>query len=58
MPRYIKTAALAGQQEESDAKIRTTVETIIADVGARRRVSSRLSGAVRQMVAVELPAFR
>ena len=35
MPRYIKTAALAGQQEEADAKVRSTVETIIADVAKR-----------------------
>src|SRR6202011_3291865 len=35
MPRHIKTAALAGQQEEADAKIRNTVETIIADVATR-----------------------
>ena len=35
MPRHIKTAALAGQQEEADAKTRATVEAIIADVRAR-----------------------
>src|SRR3984893_7693356 len=35
MPRYIKTAALAGQQEEADAKVRSTVESIIADVARR-----------------------
>jgi sulfopropanediol 3-dehydrogenase len=35
MPRHIKALALAGQQEEADAKIRGTVETIIADVGTR-----------------------
>src|SRR5215472_3374553 len=35
MPRYIKTAALAGRQEEADAKVRSTVETIIVDVAAR-----------------------
>jgi sulfopropanediol 3-dehydrogenase len=35
MPRHIKTAALAGQQEEADAKTRTTVEGIIADVARR-----------------------
>src|SRR5947209_7913243 len=35
MPRHIKTAALAGQQEESDAKTRAAVEAIIADVKAR-----------------------
>ena len=35
MPGHIKRAALAGQQEEADAKIRTTVETIIADVARR-----------------------
>jgi sulfopropanediol 3-dehydrogenase len=35
MPRHIKKAALAGQQEEADAKIRSTVETIIADVARR-----------------------
>jgi sulfopropanediol 3-dehydrogenase len=35
MPRHIKTAALAGQQDEADAKTRATVETIIADVRAR-----------------------
>src|ERR1700751_2193446 len=35
MPRHIKKAALAGQQEEVDAKIRGTVESIIADVAER-----------------------
>src|SRR4051812_39669772 len=35
MPRNIKTAALAGQQEEADAKVRAAVEAIIADVRAR-----------------------
>src|SRR5260370_16223340 len=35
MPRHIKTAALAGQQEEADARTRATVEAIIADVKAR-----------------------
>src|ERR1700724_2202290 len=35
MPRHIKTAALAGQQDEADAKTRATVEAIIADVRAR-----------------------
>src|SRR5437660_5097356 len=35
MPRHIKTAALAGQQEEADAKTRSAVEAIIADVKAR-----------------------
>src|SRR3954453_19582109 len=34
MPRHIKMAALAGQQEEADAKIRAAVESIIADVRA------------------------
>jgi len=38
MPRHIKTAALAGQQEEADARTRATVESIIADV--RTRVSA------------------
>src|SRR6201997_5294048 len=35
MSRHIKRAALAGQQEEADAKVRSTVETIIADVAKR-----------------------
>jgi sulfopropanediol 3-dehydrogenase len=35
MPRHIKTAALAGSQDEADAKTRATVEGIIADVRAR-----------------------
>ena len=35
MPRHIKTAALAGQQEEADAKVRGAVEAIIADVKVR-----------------------
>jgi sulfopropanediol 3-dehydrogenase len=35
MSRHIKKAALAGQQEEADAKIRSTVEGIIADVAQR-----------------------
>ena len=35
MPRHIKTAALKGQQEEADAKVRDAVEAIIADVQKR-----------------------
>src|SRR6059058_3016353 len=35
MPRHIKTAALNGQQEEADAKVRGAVEAIIADVKVR-----------------------
>src|ERR1700757_4208493 len=35
MPRHIKSAALAGTQEEADAKVRSTVETIVADVAKR-----------------------
>src|SRR6202035_5865681 len=35
MPRHIKEAALAGTQDEADAKTRATVEGIIADVRAR-----------------------
>src|SRR5437588_2643340 len=41
MPRHIKTAALAGQQDEADAKVRATVEAIIADVRARGDVAVR-----------------
>src|SRR5215469_4260514 len=35
MPRHIKTAALAGTQDEADAKTRATVESIIADIRTR-----------------------
>ena len=35
MPRHIKEAALAGAQDEADARTRATVEGIIADVRAR-----------------------
>src|SRR6201981_2603297 len=35
MPRHIKKAALAGQQEEAGARVRSTVEGIIADVAKR-----------------------
>jgi hypothetical protein len=56
MPRHIKTAALAGQQEEADAKTRATVESIIADVA--RRGGARAVRALRQMVAAELPPLR
>ncbi|HEU0157373.1 MAG TPA: histidinol dehydrogenase, partial [Stellaceae bacterium] len=35
MPRHIKRAAMAGQQEEADAKVRSTVEAIIGDVAKR-----------------------
>src|SRR5215472_636341 len=41
MPRHIKRAALAGQQKEADAKVRSTVETIIADVAKRGDVAVR-----------------
>ena len=59
MPRHIKTAALAGQQEEADAKVRGAVEAIIADVQERGDEAVReLSETLRQMVAAELPAVR
>ncbi|HEV2301699.1 MAG TPA: histidinol dehydrogenase [Stellaceae bacterium] len=35
MPRNIKTGALAGQKEEADAKVKATVEAILADVAKR-----------------------
>jgi sulfopropanediol 3-dehydrogenase len=35
MSRHIKRAALAGQQEAADAKVRSIVESIIADVAKR-----------------------
>src|SRR5947208_8546149 len=35
MSRHIKRAALAGRQDQADAKIRDTVESIIADVARR-----------------------
>ena len=41
MARHIKRAALAGQQEEADAKVRATVEAIIADVAMRGDVAVR-----------------
>src|SRR5947207_13072275 len=41
MPRHIKTAALAGSQDEADAKTRAAVEAIIADVKARGDVAVR-----------------
>src|SRR5438270_10420750 len=41
MSRHIKRAALAGQQEEADAKIRSTVESIIADVAKQGEAAVR-----------------
>jgi sulfopropanediol 3-dehydrogenase len=41
MPLHIKTAALAGTQDEADAKTRATVEGIIADVAKRGDVAVR-----------------
>src|SRR6266705_2160201 len=41
MPRHIKTAALAGSQDEADARTRATVEAIIADVRSRGDVAVR-----------------
>ena len=41
MPRHIKSAALAGEQEEADAKTRGIVEGILADVKARGDVAVR-----------------
>ena len=41
MPRHIKTAMLAGLQEEADAKVRSTVEDIIADVAKRGDMAVR-----------------
>jgi sulfopropanediol 3-dehydrogenase len=35
MPQHVKRAALAGQQEKADAKVKSTVETIIAGVATR-----------------------
>lgn len=45
MPRHVKKAEMAGQQEEADAKIRSAVESIIADVARRGDTAVReLSG--------------
>src|SRR5271168_4389638 len=41
MPRHLKTSALAGTQDEADAKTRAAVEGIIADVRARGDVAVR-----------------
>src|SRR6516225_3457921 len=41
MARHIKTAMLAGLQEEADAKVRSTVEDIIADVAKRGDMAVR-----------------
>jgi sulfopropanediol 3-dehydrogenase len=41
MPRHIKTAMLAGLQEEADAQVRSTVEDIIADVAKRGDMAVR-----------------
>src|ERR1700680_234093 len=41
MSRHIKKAALAGEQEEAEAKIRSTVESIIADVAKRGHAAVR-----------------
>jgi hypothetical protein len=46
MPYHIKTAALAGQQEEADDKVRSTVGSIIGDVANARR-----PGGARSFVA-------
>jgi hypothetical protein len=35
MPRQINVAASAGGRDEADAKVRSTVEAIIADVAER-----------------------
>jgi histidinol dehydrogenase len=71
MPRHLKTAALAGTQDEADAKTRATVEGIIADVRARgdqavRELSERFdkwspksfrlsAGEIRDLVAQVSP---
>jgi len=49
MPRHIKTAALAGQEEAADAGVRNTVERILGEVAARgdaavRELSQRFDG--------------
>jgi len=41
MPRHIKFGALAGTQDEADAKVKTTVEAIIADVAKRGDIAVR-----------------
>ena len=41
MPRHIKKAALSGQQEQDDAKVRRAVEGIITDVAQRGDVAVR-----------------
>src|SRR5258708_23337760 len=56
MPRHIKTAALAGQQEEADAKIRATVEGIIADV--RQRGDAAVRGLSERFDKWPPPSFR
>src|ERR1700736_3937760 len=56
MPRHIKTAALAGQQEEADAKIRATVEGIIAY--KRQRGDAAVRGLSERFDKWSPPSFR
>ncbi len=41
MALHIEKVALCGQNEETDAKTRATIESIVADVGARGDVAVR-----------------
>ena len=45
MARHIKTAALAGQQEEADAKIRSTVETALLQIQYSPKLNSPIAAA-------------
>src|ERR1700680_556496 len=56
MSRHIKKAALAGEQEEAEAKIRSTVESIIADV--RRRGDAAVRGFSERFDKWSPPSFR
>src|SRR5438477_490797 len=57
--RHIKSAALAGQQEAADARIRSTVESIIADVARRGDAAVReMSERFDKWSPAELPPLR
>ena len=56
MSRHIKTAALAGQREEADSKVRGAVEAIIADV--RKRGDAAVRALSERFDKWSPPSFR
>ena len=47
MAQWLKRGALSDQREETDAKVRQTVEQILEDIGKRGEAAVRLFAEIR-----------